>query len=213
MAKIRAVIFDWDGTLFDSIKYALTVYRRLFNLMSIPDVHWRNFREEFRADYHKYYAEKGIPPEAFDEVDREWIRLYGAGSGRLKLMPGAKRVLAGLKKKGMKIGLVSNGSRGRILDELEKHGIRHYFGAIVTGDDIPEFKPSPKGVAYALGELWVKPKEARYVGDMADDLEAGKRAGTKTAAVASGIHTVKRLLREKPDFLMADVRGILQLFE
>ncbi len=213
MPNFKAVIFDWDGTLFDSVKYALKVYRKQFKSLGLPDVHWRNFRKEFMADYHKYYASKGVPPSAFDDIDKEWIRLYDAESKNLKLFPGAKRMLSALKRRGIKMAIVSNGSRPRILRELKAHGIGHYFGAVVTGDDIPEFKPSPKGVIYALGELRVRPADALYVGDMADDLLAGKRAGTKTAAVACGIHTVTRLVEEKPDYVMKDATGVLQLFK
>lgn len=212
MAKFKAVIFDWDGTLFDSIRYALVIYQKLFRALGVNDVHWRNFRKEFKADYHKYYAEKGVPPSAFNDVDRLWIQLYEAGSKKLKLMPGAKRLLATLRKKGVKLAIVSNGSRRRILDELERNNVRHYFGAVVTGDDIPEFKPSPKGVVYALGELRVRPSDALYVGDMADDLVAGRRAGTKTAAVFCGIHTRERLLEEKPDYCFGKVSELSALF-
>ena len=211
MADFKAVVFDWDGTLFDSVKYALKVYQRQFKMLGLPEVHWRNFREEFMADYHKYYASKGIPPSAFKDIDGEWMRLYESESRSLKLFHGAKRLLAELKRRRIKMAIVSNGSRGRILRELDTHKVRHYFGAIVTGNDIPEFKPSPKGIIFALGELRVRPKDAIYVGDMADDILAGRRAGTKTAAVASGIHTVRRLLKEKPDYLMHDVTGIHQV--
>lgn len=211
MPDFKAVLFDWDGTLFDSTKYALTVYQRLFKMLGIHDDHWKKFREEFKADYHEYYASKGIPRSAYEEVDREWIRLYGLWSSRLKLVRGAKRLLSTLRKKRIRMAIVSNGSRKRILRELEQHGVRKYFGAIVTGDDIPEFKPSPKGLIFALGELRVKPKDALYVGDMADDILAGRRAGTKTAAVSTGIHTMKRLLKTKPDYLMKDVTGIIQV--
>ena len=209
--RFKAILFDWDGTLFDSIRYALTVYQRLFKSLGLHEDTWKKFREEFKADYHKYYESKGIPRSAFKEVDREWMRLYESGSRELKLIHGTKGLLSLLKRKKIKIAMVSNGSKGRILDELKKHGIRSYFSAVVTGDDIPEFKPSPKGIIYALGELRVRPKDALYVGDMADDIIAGRRAGVKTAAVATGIHTVKRLLKEKPDYLMKDARGVFQL--
>jgi len=211
MQKFRAVIFDWDGTLFDSTKYALTVYRRLFKFMGIDDLHWKSFREEFCADYHKYYASKGIPHSEFERVDNEWMRLYESGSKDLRLVRGAKKLLADLKRKKVKMAIVSNGSRGRILEELGRLGARHYFGAVVTGDDIPEFKPSPKGVIYALGELRVRPPEAIYIGDMAEDLIAGRRAGTKTAAVFNGIHTKGRLLKEKPDYCFEKVTEIGRL--
>lgn len=211
MGEFKAVIFDWDGTLFDSIKYELGVYRRLFKILGIDNLHWKNFREEFHADYHKYYAEKGIPPGAFEEVDRLWIQLYEEEAKELKLMPGARRLLAALKRKKIRMGIVSNGSGKRIRRELREHGIAGYFQVVVTGDEIPEFKPSPKGVVYACGALKVKPGETLYVGDMADDMLAGRGAGAKAAAVASGIHTVKRLLKEEPDYLMKDVRGVLRI--
>lgn len=211
MEKIKAVIFDWDGTLFDSVKHALNVYRKLFTLLGINGVRWNEFREEFKADYHKYYLEKGIPKSAFKDVDRLWLQLYNDGSKKLKLIHGAKAILKKLKKENIKLGVVSNGSRSRIIEEMKSHKVFDLFDVVVTGDEIPEFKPSPKGIIYALHVLNVKPSEAIYIGDMAEDIEAGKNAEVKTIAVASGIHTVKRLVKEQPDYIMQDVMGLMQI--
>jgi len=213
VGRFKAVIFDWDGTLFDSVKHAMKVYKRLFKILGIDGVRWKDFREEFKADYHKYYAEKGIPKAAFEAVDALWIQLYNEGSKGLRLVNGAKAMLRKLKKRNVKLGIVSNGSRSRIMAEIEAHGLAGFFDVVVTGDEIPEFKPSPKGVIYALRVLGVKPSEALYIGDMAEDIKAGRMAGVKTAAVASGIHTVKRLAKERPDYIMQDVRGIMQIVE
>lgn len=208
---MNAVIFDWDGTLFDSITHVMNVYRALFRILGIDDVDRRSFRNEFTADYHKYYEKKGIPREAFNYVDELWLCIYHQKESEMKLLPGVKETLRKLKKKGIGIGLVSDGTGARIRTELKSYSLGKYFDVIVTADETPEFKPSPNGILYALRELGVEPRKALYVGDLAEDIMAGKRAGTLTAGVLTGIHTRKRLLKAKPDFLLKDANEVLKI--
>jgi HAD superfamily hydrolase (TIGR01549 family) len=208
MGKPEAVLFDWDGTLINTSKYSFRIYMRLFRMLGIRELSWTAFRREFTADYHKYYALKGIPKCSFADVDRMWMEMYDAGEKEIRLVPGAKKAALAIRRKGVRLGIVSNGSGGRIRREISMRGLAKSFEVVITADEIPEFKPSPKGILSALDAMGVGPSEAVYVGDMVEDVEAGRRAGVVTIAVASGKHTPRMLLSRKPDFIAHDVSHV-----
>ena len=209
--RFKAVLFDWDGTLYDSIDASFKIYEELFKKYANLDLKCDYFRETFIVDYHKYYAMHDIPESRWEEVDMYWLERFNEMESTIHLFPGVKKVLQKLLEKNIKIGLVSNGTGGRIKSEMKRNGIEKCFSAVVTDDEIKDFKPNPIGVKHALGKIGVNASEAIYVGDMAEDVQAGKNAGTSTAAVTWGAHSLERLRPAKPDYIIKNTRAILDI--
>ncbi|MBI5158945.1 HAD family hydrolase [Candidatus Micrarchaeota archaeon] len=207
--KFKAIVFDWDGTLFDSISSCWQVYLEVFDEFGITRISLEQFREEFIGDYHAYYLFKGIKEKDLWKVDELWRRLFA--KKKVFLLPHVFSTLKQLHEKKVKIALVSNGDGARIREELKEHHIHSFFNTIVTSDDVREFKPSPNGLIIALKRLGVKKSEVLYVGDSEDDVRAGKRAGIKTIGVLSGLHSRERLEKAKPDFLLEKTENVLEL--
>jgi pyrophosphatase PpaX len=207
----RAVLFDWDGTLYDSIDASFKIYEELFKKYANLNLTCDYFRKTFIVDYHKYYAMHGIPESKWEEVDNHWLKRFHEMEGKIHLFPGVKEMLKELLERKMKLGIVSNGTGGRIKKEMRKNGIYEYFDAIVTDDEIKDFKPNPIGVQEALKDIGVDAKHAVYVGDMTEDIEAGKNAGTRTAAVRWGAHSLERLRPAKPDYILNSPRELLEI--
>jgi phosphoglycolate phosphatase len=93
--------------------------------------------------------------------------------------------------------VISNKRENLSRELLEKLQLLHYFELIIGSDTTPEKKPSAVPLIHAIEKCNVIPEEAVMVGDSKFDVEAGKRAGVKTIAVAYGYG-------EKPDLLEAD---------
>jgi pyrophosphatase PpaX len=205
----KAVLFDWDGTLYDSIDASFKIYEELFKKYANMDLTCDYFRKTFIVDYHKYYLMHGIPESKWAEVDGHWLKRFHDMEKDIHLFPGVNELLARLKEKGVRIGLVSNGTGGRIKKEMDKNGIRGYFDAVITDDEIKDFKPNPIGLREALKFIGVDAKDSIYVGDMAEDIQAGRNAGTSTAAVTWGAHSLERLKPAKPDYIFNSVSELL----
>ncbi|NYZ76268.1 HAD-IA family hydrolase [Candidatus Micrarchaeota archaeon] len=203
-----AVLFDWDGTLYDSIDASFKIYKELFKKYANLDLTCDYFRETFIVDYHKYYSMHGIPESKWEEVDDHWLKRFHEMEGEIHLFPGVKEMLGKLSEEKIKIGLVSNGTGDRIKKEMKKNGISEYFAAVITDDEVSDFKPNPKGVKKALEIIGVGSSEALYIGDMSEDIEAGRNAGTGTAAVTWGAHSAERLSPAKPDYILNSVNEI-----
>jgi phosphoglycolate phosphatase len=100
-----------------------------------------------------------------------------------------------LKKRGLKLGIVSTKFRHRIEKTLRREKLEKYFDVIVGGEDVAEHKPDPKGLLTAIQLMTIAPAEVLYVGDSITDAETAMRAKVAFAAVLSGI-TPKEAFKE-----------------
>lgn len=207
----KAVLFDWDGTLYDSIDASFRIYEELFKKYANLDLTCDYFRRTFIVDYHRYYAMHGIPESKWKEVDSHWLKRFHEMEGEIGLFPGMKAVLKEISEKKIKIGLVSNGTGGRIKNEMRENEIYRYFSAIITDDEIKDFKPNPIGVREALKAIGVDARHSIYIGDMLEDVQAGRNAGTSTAAVTWGAHSLERLRPAKPDYVINSPKELLKV--
>ena len=116
-----------------------------------------------------------------------------------------------LKKKRAVLGVASNIPTLFLREHLRKFNIDGYFDTITGQEDCNEQKPSPKPIVITIEKLGTRPQEAIYVGDMEEDIIAGKRANVVTAAIvrSESYHPHWRLERQKPDFLISNLRGLL----
>jgi len=205
-----AVLFDWDGTLWDSVHTVFSIYKDMFSEFGLPPLEEKDFKNRFTSNYHKYYRLMGYKG-SLEEADSKWIKMYEEREHLIKPVKGALDVVKLVKEKGLKTGIVSDGSDERIRAEVKEHGFGPFIDVIVTDKDVPEFKPDPKCVAFGVKKLGVEPGNALYVGDMDSDIAAGKGAGLKVAGVLTGFHSRERLFISSPDYVLESVLGVREI--
>ncbi|MFH1448195.1 MAG: HAD family hydrolase [Candidatus Micrarchaeota archaeon] len=214
MRKPKAVLFDWDGTLYDSAKVCFKIYKDLFKRFGAGDITYDGFRREFSADYHTYQQKHGLGEDKWKDFDNAWYELYYSRADQSSPFPYADETLSTLHAMGVPLGLVTNANRKRMNTELKRLGMYKYFTTVVTAEDVGwELKPSPKPVERACDLLDVDRRMIIYIGDMLEDIISGSAAGVMTGAVPTGIHTLDKLLTGEPDFIFADARGVLEVLK
>jgi len=223
---ISGVLFDLDGTLLDCIMPMQEAFIKVVEGMgaTITEEERRNVGENlskilitrssplanisFLWRLGKYV---GLPPH-------KRVHMMILAYNRLKhiannssLFNGVPEVLEELRKKGLKMAIVTTRSRKELLHILKTFSIESYFGVAVSRDDVKNGKPSPDPLLFALRQLGLRPDETAMVGDMPTDIEAGRRAGTKTIGLLNGIFK-KELTASHPDVSVnsiVEVPGIL----
>jgi phosphoglycolate phosphatase len=85
---------------------------------------------------------------------------------------------------------------------LEQFSIARHFACIVGGDTVAERKPDPAPVTEAIRQLGGSPERAVMIGDSENDVNAGRRAGTRTCGVSYGFRTADQLRKTSPDVLI-----------
>lgn len=183
MARPKAVLFDWDGTLLDSAEATYRCYGLLFSSYSLR-FDREIFARTYCPDWYRTYEALGLPRSSWGEADRRWLQLYAEYPP--ELLPGARAALHRVAATGTPMGLVTSGQRERVLADLARLELETLFASLVCGSDLRERKPDPAPLRRGLAELRVPAGEAAYVGDSPDDIHMARAAGVFAVAVPGG---------------------------
>jgi len=183
----KAVLFDKDGVLIDSIDTCFYAFNAMLRHCGRPEVTRDYYVSELWGKRSGSVFD-GIKDITAAEV-RDCVEYYNmvrdSNRDKTRVYPNTIEVLASIKASGMlRIGLVTNTERSRALGLLEIFSLGSYFDVVVGGNDANP-KPSPELILLACIKLKIKPSEALYVGDTIIDIAAGKSAGCTTAIVAT----------------------------
>jgi HAD superfamily hydrolase (TIGR01549 family) len=177
----KAILFDLDGTLLDSFSLHYEAYDVMFAQFGIS-MSKELFLKSYSPNWHRTYEAFGLPNKHWNEANELWLK--EAEKRRANLFDGVVEILDELSSV-YSLGIVTSGSKSRVIRDLHRTGISAYFETVVTGDDIREPKPAPEGLEIALNALAIEPNHAIYVGDAHADFEMARAAGVRFFGVPS----------------------------
>lgn len=204
------LVFDWDGTLVDSIATIVACMHATTDELGLP----RRPDEVVRGTIGL-----GLPEtldELFPEGEAELLarvvdcyrrRWLGGFAERGTLFPDARRVLEELDEEGYRMAVATGKSRRGLDLDLERTGLEELFLATRTADETAG-KPSPRMVEEILEEMGVAPERALVIGDTIHDLRMAAAAGTPAVAVASGSVEAEELARHEPLAILPGVEAL-----
>jgi pyrophosphatase PpaX len=196
---LRAVLYDWDGTLVDSAEKSYRCYVRVFSEYGIGYSH-EQYEKTYTPDWYRTYEAVGLPRDRWREADRLWTRCYEREPSTL--LPGAREALARTAARGLSQGLVSSGESSRVRREIRAFSLEDYFGeAVVCGGETERRKPHPEPLVVGLGRLGVSPEAAAYVGDSPEDMAMARAAGVFAVGVPGCFPNRDALAASDPDLL------------
>jgi len=224
--KYKAVLFDWDDTLIDSIAARVKTLDRLFTTKGITqptsERFWRDLQGvPLEQGLDKLAEEHQIQADLFEEFK---ILYWSKEQGLLRLYPGIREMLKSLRRQVVKLALVTNkemkfesgGRVGGVGAELAEIGIKDWFSTTVGPEDVAALKPYPEPVLLALKLLQVNPAEAVMVGDSASDIKAAQAAGCHSCYATWGIPPDERsnlLISAAPDFIIDSPEDLIRLLK
>ena len=186
---IRAVLFDLDGTLVDSLEDLTDAVNHMRVAFSLPPL----TRHDVRLMVGKGASNlirQALPDSSLDDFERglqlfvDFNTEHIADKSRLYM--DATKTLECLQSIGIRLAVISNKNE-RLSDLiLRQLGTHHFFEIICGGDTYSEMKPSPLPLLQVIAQLGVAPHEAVMVGDSINDIQAGKRAGILTIGCSWG---------------------------
>lgn len=189
-AQFRAILFDLDGTLIDTAPDLLFALNRVMEGEGLAPLS----REElvpFISGGSRAMLQRGLgmDPDApgFPEITERFLDFYCADiAGRSRLFPGMEAVLARIEEMSMVWGIVTNKSTRMTEPLAAALGLAGRAACIVSGDTTEHCKPHPDSLLFAARRIRVEPARCLYIGDADKDIEAGRRAGMKTAVALFG---------------------------
>jgi putative hydrolase of the HAD superfamily len=239
VARAKAVLTDYIGTLVNSRSYSIDASRKKLHKALTEagfEIGIAEFLEAYTEAHEKYRV---VRYEQLREVTNAvWVcealnKLgYNASADdsriktalnvffqdyvdSLELRPYAKKLTKRMKEN-CKLGLVSNFTYAPVIyASLRKLGINHFFDAVLVSDENGWRKPHKRIFLEALRKLQVTAEEAVFIGDSPlEDIKGAKEVGMKTVFVPSQFFSLKDLQdsRKKPDFVAGDLKQIYRNF-
>jgi HAD superfamily hydrolase (TIGR01509 family) len=187
---IKAVIFDVDGTLIDSMWIWRQVDIEFLGKRGIP-LPERLQMEIEGMSYSEtavYFKERFNLPESLEEIKEEW-RLMAEDyyKRHIQLKSGAKEFLKLLYDKGLTLGIATSNSRELVDCMLANHGIRKYFSNIRTSCEVEKGKPYPDVYLKVAEDMGIDPCRCLVFEDTLSGVMAAKSAGMRVFAMADEI--------------------------
>jgi HAD superfamily hydrolase (TIGR01549 family) len=201
LTKIQAILFDLDGTLLDSFSLHYSAYELTFARFGIA-MQKELFLSSYSPNWYRTYEAFGLAEMHWEAANNLWLE--AAEKHKAELFPGVIEMLDDLSKS-YQLGIVTSGSKSRVLRDVGRLDIHKYFSTLITGDDITKPKPDPQGLIQALDHLSIVPTEAIYVGDAYADFEMARAAGVPFIGVMSEF---ENLVHDHPEY---DVHSIASL--
>lgn len=199
--KPKAILFDLDGTLIDSIpwhkKSFQLVFQRFGYFLSDAEIN-RNIFWSSKEIYEKLKAKKwlGLSLKKFLKLRR---KAYYSLLGNRNIEFKERVALVQALQKRFLVGLVTNSSRFTT-NRSTSPAFRKLFDCTVTLSDVSRGKPSPEMLLLAAKRLGVKPSECLYFGDSVVDVQAGRAARIPVVSFwcKNAVSSLQSLKREKP---------------
>lgn len=214
LQNIKAVIFDLDGTLVDSMgiwKEIDIEYLGRFGIELPPclqtEIEGKSFTETAQ-----YFKKRFGLPDSIEKMKSDWNQMaFHKYAYEVPLKPGVLEFLTYLKERGIKMGIATSNSRELAEAIAGRFGFLDYMSCLLTGCDVRKGKPAPDVYLNVAERLSVDPKDCLVFEDVTAGIMAGKNAGMKVCAVEDEYSALNREEKKQlADYYIQDYLELLQ---
>ena len=208
---IKAVLFDFDGTLIDTNELIFMSYREAFRKVLNREIDDEEILKLYGRPLRGSLLEYGEPGEMLYQVYREFNETRH--DTLAKSFDGVYEGLVEIRRKGYKMGIVTSKRLPLVKRGLELIGISEFFETVITLEDTKRGKPDPEPLILGCERLGVLPEETIYVGDSIFDMEAAKNANCRLCGVKYTLTDHKKILEYNPDFFVETIKELADYLE
>lgn len=186
LTDVKAVIFDLDGTLVDSMWMWKDIDVEFLDRyhLSVPKGLQQYIEGMSFSETAQYFKERFQLPDSVEEIKQTWNDMAKEKYlNQVPLKKGALEFLKYIQAKGMKAGIATSNSIELVKLIVQKHNLEEYFQSIRTSCEVAKGKPSPDIYLLVAKDLGAVPEECFVFEDIPYGIMAGKNAGMKVCAV------------------------------
>ncbi|MEG4346507.1 HAD-IA family hydrolase [Microcoleus sp. A003_D6] len=203
----KVIIFDFDGTLADTIDILLSITNRLSVEFGFKSATKEELAQLSNLNSWQILKYSGISLFKFPLLIRKLKAELRREIPNIQLFPGIKEVLLELKKLDFQLGIITSNSRENVLETLEANGLQGTFTFIYSGSTFGKHKVINRW----LKREQINAREVVYVGDEIRDIDAAKKTGIKVIAVSWGFNSQEALAAQNPDFLIESPQELSEI--
>ena len=187
--RFDLVVFDWDGTLFDSTALIVRSIQSACRDVGaeVPDDRRASFVIGMGLRAAMEHASPGLAPELYPVIAERFRHHYALNRDALTLFPGVLEMLHALRQRSHWLAVATGKSRSGLDEALHTVALKGLFDGTRTADETRS-KPDPQMLNELMRQFGAEPDRTLMIGDTTHDLQLAANAGTPSVAVAYGAH-------------------------
>lgn len=213
--KPKAVIFDWDNTLVNTIPTLHLALNRFMKKMNKPQMSIEEVKENTRNSSKQNL--KNMFGDNWEEARKSWINTYeDSHLDKLSMMPGADDLINLLTRYNVSLFVISNKTGEILRQEVEHLNLKDKFLGVVGSGDAEYDKPAPEAVDFALEGTELNPKKdcVWFIGDGISDIECAINSNCLPFVYGDEYMLIEALFKRKnPDIEVSHIPTYKTLIE
>lgn len=214
----RAIAFDLDGTLVDSVPDIAAAANATLRVLGLPERSTEQYRHWIGNGVVRLLAraitgtfEQEPPTELLQRARDQFETEYALTNGRWsRPYPHAEDTLATLSSQ-TPLACVTNKPYDFAVSLLRTHQLLEHFALTIGGDSLPQQKPHPAPFLHVAHHFGVEPGGVTVVGDSSNDVRAAQAAGCRVIAVSYGYNHGHEIRDESPDHVIDSLAVLPEL--
>jgi HAD superfamily hydrolase (TIGR01549 family) len=216
MKKWKGIVFDFDGTLADSLGTGLAAFEYAIAKVGAGKIPADEIKKYFGLGADRILA-RVLKDEQKGKTAFQYYLEYQSQKAKAHLHAGIEELLNQIAAEKIPIGIVTGRHSADLDFFMQQHQLYSRFVSVICDDHLENSKPAPDGILLALKKMKLDANEILYVGDSLGDMEAAHRAGATAVAVlwdrfASRDQFESAPLSFHPDFYVTHPRQILEIY-
>ncbi len=213
--KYDILIFDFDGTLFDTSKDIVAAVEYVLSEYNAPIPPEETIVNSIFGPAEQFLAKllgPGKESKIYLDAANMFHKYYEEHCDELTIpYEGVKETLEKLKGMGKTLVIATSKVHIPTIKILKKYSFLKYFDGIFADDDVPHPKPAPDCILLPLGKFSFSPNQALFIGDTVIDRETGRAANVDVCSVCYGFNSRFELLKSSPEYLVNRIEEVLQI--
>lgn len=205
---VSVIIFDFDGTLADTLEAIVAITNRLAIEFGYKTVNAEEVKKLQNLSSQEIIKHSQIPLLKLPFLVRRVKSELRQEIHQLRPIQGIQEALWALKQDGNRLGIVTSNAEANVLTFLKHHGLYELFEFVHSGTSL--FGKN-KVLKRLLAQKQISPNTVVYVGDETRDIEAARQVKIKSVAVSWGFNSRQALARHNPDFLISQPHELLAI--
>lgn len=217
---VRAVLFDLDGTLLDTVPdlhAAVCAMLEDLRRPALPEEAIRCYvgrgiaslvKRSLAGSLDAAEDDAPAPADALTSFRKHYARENGR---RTQLFPGVREGLETIRGMGLPMAVITNKAEAFTRPLLVMTGLAEFFSVVVSGDNLPRHKPDPMSLVWTCGRLGVSPADALFIGDSVNDFLAARAAGCRVFLLPYGYNEGRDVQELDCDAIVSSVESAAAL--
>jgi len=191
----QVILWDWNGTLLDDLRYAIKVRNRVFPRFGLPVIEdVQDYHAQFTFPVRLYYERAGVTEETFTAVANAWMDEYILGCHSVPLFSDALTAIDRFQAAGLRQVVLSASKEDNLRNQLDHAGILHRFEAVLGLSHIYATDKTDLARVW-LSKTATDPAACLLLGDTSHDAAVADALGMDCILIARGHMSRQRLLQ------------------